>query len=384
MTERVGIVAVAQTKYENSKLWQSDLELVYEVVEKVREETDLKFTDDGTGIESTVQCSSDHFKGGVISNIETQSAVGANGRPEEKVASDGAFAVYYAIMQILSGKHDIVLVTANCKESGVSRNQVENFGLEPFFHRKVGLDYRSAAAMQANAYMTRYGITPEQCAGVVVKNRKNAFNNPLAQEPMNIDVSEVMGSDMLAYPIRALEAKPISDGACALILARESIARKITDRPVWIDGFGSCYDAHYLGDRDLADSVSLKKAAERAYKMAGISRPRQEIDVVEVSEEYSYQELLWAEGLGFCDPGDGGKLIDSGVTASRGELPINPSGGLLSGVPTIVAGMSRVCEAALQLRGEAGARQVTGAKCALAHGTAGPCGQVHSVMILRT
>jgi acetyl-CoA C-acetyltransferase len=116
--------------------------------------------------------------------------------------------------------------------------------------------------------------------------------------------------------------------------------------------------------------------------MAGIGRPLREIDVAEISEEYSYQELLWMEGLGFCDRGEGGKLIDSGKTKIGGKLPVNPSGGVLSGNPNGVAGMVRVAEAVLQLRGKAGGRQVDGAKVALAHGVTGICGQHQAVMIL--
>ncbi|MCX5999103.1 MAG: thiolase family protein, partial [Chloroflexi bacterium] len=169
---------------------------------------------------------------------------------------------------------------------------------------------------------------------------------------------------------------------CAMIIAREDKAKKLTNKPVWILGASNCYETHYLGDRDLADCDALVSAASKAYKMAGITDPSKEIDVAEISEEYSYQELLWTEGLGFCGRGEGGKLIDSGATRMGGRLPVNPSGGVLSGVPTVVAGMARVAEAVLQLRGEAGARQVPGAKTALAHGVTGICGALQCVMVL--
>jgi acetyl-CoA C-acetyltransferase len=230
--------------------------------------------------------------------------------------------------------------------------------------------------------MHKYGITEEQCAKVVVKNRGNAKHNPYAQEPLDLTVSDVLNSKMLAYPIKLLDAKPTSDGACALILASEEKSKRITNKPIWIKGMGNCYDAHYLGDRDLADCDSLVEAAKRAYKMAGIDNPRQEIKVAEISDEYSYQELLWLEGLGFCHRGEAGRLIDGGITEMRGELPVNPSGGILSGNPSGVAGMVRVAETVLQLRGEAGARQVADADVALAHGVTGPCGQSHCVIIM--
>jgi len=132
----------------------------------------------------------------------------------------------------------------------------------------------------------------------------------------------------------------------------------------------------------LADCDALVKAAKKAYSMAGINNPLKEIDVAEISEEYTYQELLWMEGLGFCERGEGGRLIDRGVTKIKGKLPVNPSGGVLSGNPVGVAGMIRVAEAVLQLRGEAADRQVKGTQVALAHGVTGICGQHQCVMIL--
>jgi acetyl-CoA C-acetyltransferase len=116
--------------------------------------------------------------------------------------------------------------------------------------------------------------------------------------------------------------------------------------------------------------------------MAGIKNPIRDIDVAEISEEYSYQELLWSEGLGFCGRGEGGKFIEKGFDRRSGQLPINPSGGILAGNPMGVAGGARAVEAVTQLRGEAGARQIKGAKTALAHGFTGACGQSHCVLIL--
>jgi acetyl-CoA C-acetyltransferase len=216
-----------------------------------------------------------------------------------------------------------------------------------------------------------------------VRNRANAKNNPYAQEPLDITVADVLNSQMLASPISVLDSKPkVSDGACALILTTEEKARKITDKPVWVQGIGNCYDLHYLCDRDLADCDALGLAAKRAYTMAGIRDPLSEIDVAEISEEYSYQELLWSEGLGFCGQGDGGKFVDKGFGEMSGKLPINPSGGILAGNPLGVAGAARVVETVTQLRGEAGARQVAGARTGLAHGYTGACGQSHCVLVL--
>ncbi len=382
MSEKVAIVAVAQTKYEECKEGVDLSEMIYEVVKEVQEKTGLKFTQDGTGIDATVNCSQDLWDGRTISGMWASDVAGAHLRPEEKVAGDGVSGVIYGFMQILSGHYDIVLVTAYCRESITNGRLVEWMSIDPIFHRMLGLDFCSGAALQARRYMYKYGITPEQCAKVVVKSHKNARDNPYAQAPKHLSVEDVLNSPILASPITVLDTKPTSDGACALILAKEEKAKKLTDKPIWIKGIGSCYDAHFLGDRDLADCDSLMAAAKQAYKMAGIENPLKEIDVAEISEQYSYQELMWSEGMGFCRRGEGGKLIDRGVTEMGGELPINPSGGALVGAPVTVSGAARVAEAVLQLRGDAGARQVPKARTALAHGMDGICGQVHHVVIL--
>lgn len=116
--------------------------------------------------------------------------------------------------------------------------------------------------------------------------------------------------------------------------------------------------------------------------MAGIDDPLKTIDVVELYDAFSYMEPLWLEGLGFCAPGHGMRILKDGITAMSGSLPVNPSGGVLSAHAVLVAGLVRIIEATIQLRGEAGERQVKGAKTALAHGINGPCGQSHCVWIL--
>ena len=382
MAERVGIVAVAQTKYHPNRADANEGELVYEAIKQVLQETGLTFAQDGTGIDASITCSQDFWDGRTISSCNVMSYVGGHHSDEDKVAEDSLNAVYTATARILSGHQDIVLVASHCKESQADKRGIENAAFDPIFLRVLGLDFLSAAALQARRYMYKYGITPGQCAKVAVKNRGNARKNPFAQEPLDITVEDVLGSQILASPIRQLDTKPTSDGACAMILAREKKAKKLTAKPVWILGVSNCYETHYLGDRDLAECDALVTAAKKAYSMAGITDPMKQINVAEISEEYSYQELLWMEGLGLCSRGEAGKMIDAGVTRMGGQLPVNPSGGMLSGNPTVVAGMTRVAEAVLQLRGEAGERQVAGAKRALAHGFTGACGQLQGVMIL--
>jgi acetyl-CoA C-acetyltransferase len=163
-------------------------------------------------------------------------------------------------------------------------------------------------------------------------------------------------------------------GGVSLILASEDVVKRITDKPVWIRGISWAIEGYELGAKDLAEIPSLAAAARRAYEMAGISRPLDELDLAEVHEPTSYHELMAYEALGFVGAGQGGKLIDEGVTQVDGKLPVNPSGGALSTNLFGASGLVRAAEAALQLRHEADGRQIEGAGLALAHGVSAPSG----------
>lgn len=378
MADRVGIVGVSQTKYEPRKIFDSYPELVFEVSSKVLAETGLTIED----MDQIVTNSQDFWDGRTISNRTVSEACGSVLRAESKVAMDGSFAFFYAAMRILSGCYDSCLLVSHCKMSEGSPHLINNAMFDPLYQRILGFDELATCAMQARRYMHKYGINEEQCARVAVKNLQNGRKNPYPHRAMDVSVGQVMSSEMLADPIKALDAYPITDGACAMILAIEEKARKWSPNPVWITGIASRLDSFYLGDRDLAEVASLELAAKKAYNMAGVTNPRREIDLVELSDFYSYQELLWLEGMGFCQRGEAGEMTAKGITALNGELPVNPSGGILSGNPVTVAGAVRVAEAALQLMGQAGQHQVKGAKRGLAQGHCGPCGQGQCVIIL--
>ena len=379
MTERVAIVGVAQTRFAPKRADVNYGEMAYEAISQVLRDTGLALPGD---IDNAISCSQDIWDGQTISNIGITDVIGGHLRAEEKLALDGATAVYYGTVGILSGEYGCTLIMAHTKMSQTNRNIVNNVAFDPIYTRMLGFDYTAAAALQARRYLYKYGLTREDTARVVVKNLANARYNPSAHQAGVITLEDVLCSPAVATPIHRLDIAPDTDGAVAMVLASEERAKLITDRPVWILGIGTCYDAHYLGDRDLADTFALEKAAGRAYAMAGIKNPRRAVDLAEVGEEFSYQELLWMEGLGLCERGEAAKVVASGATAIGGKLPVNASGGLLSGVPINVAGLNRVAEAVLQLRGEAGERQVRGASIAVAQGHSGFCGQHQCVVVL--
>jgi acetyl-CoA C-acetyltransferase len=375
--DKIGIIGVAQTKYRRYNP-ASHAELAYQVTQEALDDAGLTIDD----IDNTITVCNDFWDGRTISCMAITEATGSHRVPTTNVEGDGTYGALMGAMRILSGLHKLTLVVAQSKMSEGIPAIISNAMFDPVYERALGVDAISSSALQMRRYMSKYGITEEQCARVSVKNHRNAGANPYAHLPLDITVVDVLESRVLADPIKLLDASPISDGACAIIMAEEEIARERCSKPIWIKGVGHCADAYHLGDRDLADVDALTSAAERAYKMAGISDPIKEIDVAEIYDAFSYMELMWMEGLGLCKRGEAGTMIDSGVTELGGAFPINPSGGVLSAHAVQVAGLARIAESVLQLRGEAGARQVDGARIALAHGIEGACGQGHCVFVL--
>jgi len=335
-------------------------ELVHQAVQATLRDAHFSIQD----IDAIVTASVDLWDGLTASNVAVTEVVGAVMKPETRVAGDGLLAACQAAMSILAGSYEVVLVVAHGKGSMADRWALSNWTFDPLYQQPLGLDDLTAAALQAQVYLDRYRISPRAPAGVVVKNRC---------EP-GLTVDDVLASPVLAPPIHELEVTPIADGACALVLTAASHIPEGKRPPVRIWGFGYAIESHYLGDRDLADPAALREAARRTYRMAGISDPRHEIQVVHLSEAFAHQELLWYEGLGFCGPGEGPRLLMEGVTAPEGALPVNPRGGLLAGVPPFVAGLDRLIRAVEDVQ--------AGVTTALAHGTWGPAGQGHVVMVV--
>lgn len=375
--DRVAIVGIGQTRYQRHNP-ASHAELSYEVTRDALEDAGMTIED----VDNTVTVCNDFWDGRTISSMAITEATGSHRVPTTNVEGDGTYGALMGLMRILSGHHRVTLVVAQSKASEGIPSVITNAMFDPIYERMLGLDAVNSSALQMRTYMSKYGVTEEQCARVSVKNHRNARNNPYAHMPLDITVEDVLHSRVLADPIKLLDASPMSDGACAIVMADESTAKKKGKKAVWIEGVGHCADAYHLGDRDLAESPALQAAARRAYGMAGVTDPMKDVDVAELYDAFSYMELMWMEGLGLCQAGEAGAVIDKGVTELKGKLPVNPSGGVLSAHAVQVAGLARIAEAVLQLRGEAGARQVDGARLALAHGIEGACGQGHCVFVL--
>ncbi|GBD11619.1 hypothetical protein HRbin23_01289 [bacterium HR23] len=275
----------------------------------------------------------------------------------------GVWAVIQGWYHVASGLFDTVLVVCEEKMSSCYPHPQGAFNaiFDHTLERPLGTNLLWIFALEMHRYMATYGITERDIALVSVKNKRNGLDHPCSHVAGNITVDDVLQSEVMAWPVKRLDVSPTSDGAVALVMACEEKARRITHKPVWVEGIGWCLDTSYWTNRDLAYPVYVEKAARMAYKMAGIVDPRKQIDIVEPYDPFDYKELHHLEGLGFARRGEAPDLIASGVANRDGDLPVTPSGGLLGvGNPIAAAGLMKVAEIFWQLRGEAGKRQVPG------------------------
>ena len=376
--ERAAIIGIGMTKIEAEKKRETFADMAFQAVNKALNDAGMSIDD----IDNVVTTSSDFWDGRTISCMAVGDASGAADKNISCVEGDGTYGAFYGYARALSGSYKTTLVTGHSKGSQCVSSLITNAAFDPIYERGLGMDMITACAMQANAYMHRTGVKPEQAARVSVKNHRNAFKNPMAQLPLDLTVNDVVQSELIADPLRKLDCSPVSDGCCAIIIAHESVATKFREPPIWIRGLSFCADSFFFGDRDLARSKALQNASQAAYSMAGIREPEKEIDVVELYDAFSYQELLWLEEMGLAEYGQAAKRLEAGEFNLDGPLPVNASGGLLAGHPVVAAGLYRIAEIVLQLRGQAGEHQVKNAKTGLAHGLNGLCGQSHCVWIL--
>jgi acetyl-CoA C-acetyltransferase len=303
-----------------------------------------------------------HMKGEYLSD-------GAGGwqKPYMRSYVGGGTGVFVPIQgwyHVASGLFDICLVVAEEKMSSFYPHAQAAF-ITIFDHtteRPLKPNLLWIFALEMNRYMSTYGISKEEIAQVSVLHKRNAADHPCALlGDANITLEDVLNSETLAWPVQRFDVSPVSDGAVAIVLAAEDIAKRITDKPVWIEGVGWNLDTAYWTNRDLAYPRYIENAARMAYEMAGVKEPRKEINIVEPYDPFDYKALHHLEGLQLADRGKASQLYTDGIAARDGNMPVCPSGGLLGvGNPIAAAGLMKIAELFWQLRGEAGARQVPG------------------------
>ena len=297
----------------------------------------------------------------------------ASVRTESACASSGV-ALRLGVMSVLSGLYDIVMVGGTEKMTHRTTAEATEYlvmASDYPFEQWNGITFPGLYALIATAHMNRYGTTERQLAQVAVKNHKHGALNPKAQIQKEITLEQALSSRVIAWPLKLFDCSLITDGASCAILTKPDLAKKFTDTPVHILGSGQASDAIGLYEREELTSLKAAKlAAKQAYEMAGV-KP-EDIDLAEVHDCFTIAEILAYEDLGFCKPGEGGKLAEEGVTTLGGRLPVNTSGGLKSkGHPVGATGVAQAYEIFLQLTGQAGKRQVDRAECGLAHNVGG-------------
>lgn len=295
----------------------------------------------------------------------------------EAACASGGLALRQGIAAINSGLHDLVVVGGVEKMTDVlTERSTQNLATaaDQEWEAFLGMTFPGLYAMMARRHMHDYGTTREQLALVSVKNHSNAKDNPYAQYHFDVTVEDVLSSPMVADPLRLLDCSPITDGAACIVLASEAKAKEYGNASVYITGSGQASSTIALHSRDnLAVVDATINAGKEAYKRAGVG-PK-DIDVAEVHDAFTIGEILAIEGLGFTEIGNGGKITEEGVTQRDGDLPINTSGGLKAkGHPVGATGVAQAIEIALQLKGEAGKRQVDDAEVGLTHNVGGSGG----------
>ncbi len=363
MTQRVAVIGIGTTGFRATSSDVSYRELTYEAATKAYLDAGIMPKD----VDAFVATAEDFFEGYSITDEYSPDQLGAVLRPIYTVPGDFIQSLASCHMMILSGVAKIAAAQGMSKASNMlTLPDMVTFAMDPLYNRALKESPHAVAGMEMARFMHDSGATREQCAKVVLKNRRNALDNPIAAHGANLELSHVTESEPVALPLRKMDVAQHADGAVVVVLAEEETARRLSRKPVWLRGIGWCSDTPGLETRNWGEAVYARLAGDMAYKMAGITCPSKEIDFAEINDEYSYKELQHMEALRLCKKGEAGQLVELGVTDRNGELPINASGGHLGiGNMFDMNGGLGVLEVVKQIRGEAGKHQLKKANVGL-------------------
>ncbi len=351
MNRDVAIVGMAQSTHTRRVDHLNEVEMLMPVLRELMDGVGITIDDIGF----TCSGSSDYLAGMAFSFVVTLDGVGPFPPiSESHVEADGAWALYEAWVKIQTGAADTALVYGYGKSSPGDLPMVLTRQLDPYYVGPLWPDSVSLAALQARALLESGRVTEADLAEVVARNRRVALDNPKAQLALDADPAALLAEPTFVSPLRKHDCPPISDGACAVVLAAGDRARELCDRPAWIRGIDHRIEPQTFGVRDLTTSASTRIAAERAGALGGPAP-----DLAELHAPFSHQELILRDALG---------LDDAATT-------INPSGGCLAANPMMAAGLLRIGEAATRLSRGEGQR-------AIAHATQGPLLQQNLVCVL--
>jgi len=345
----VAVVAVAQMPNVRAETRLNEVEMLMPVLEDVKAKAGLVQQQIGF----TCSGSTDYLSGQAFSFVSTLDGVGPWPPIQEShVEMDGAWALYEAWVKLQLGDVDTALVYSYGKSAPGPIHEVLSRQLDPYSVAPLWPDAISLAALQARSLLEAGKATEADFAEVASRSRRSAMGNPNAQLAWDRSAQDLLAEEPIVDPLRKHDCPPITDGACAVILASGDRARELHDRPAWIRGIDHRIEPMALGRRDLATSASTRLAGEKA----GVGATP--VDVAELHAPFSPQELILREALGLGDHGN-----------------VNPSGGALAANPIMVAGLTRIAEVAQRIMDGTASRGV-------AHATSGPCLQQNLVAVL--
>jgi acetyl-CoA C-acetyltransferase len=370
MAKACAVIGIGQTRHASVRDDVSIAGLVREAAERALADAALDWADIDAVV---IGKAPDMFEGVMMPELYLAPALGAVGKPLLRVHTAGSVGGSTALVAahlVQAGVHSRVLTVAFEKQSDADAMWALS-SPQPFSPPLLA-GAGGYFAPIIRAYIRRSGAPDHIGILVAVKDREHALKNLYAHLHLpDISYESVAASPMLWDPIRYLETCPSSDGACAMVLASESVAKSSPRPPAWVQATAVRSEPTHFAGRNQVDPRAGRDCAADVYRQAGITDPRRELDVAEVYVPFSWFEPMWMENLGFAAEDQGWRMTAEGATAIDGEMPINPSGGVLSTNPIGASGMIRFAEAALQVRGMAGDHQIDGAKLALGHAYGG-------------
>jgi acetyl-CoA C-acetyltransferase len=301
----------------------------------------------------------------------------------ENYCATGTDALRNAAMAVAAGVYDVALVIGVEKLKDRPLRGLPSDGNH--FYQHDGATAPGIFALAATRYFEQFKVGREALAKVAVKNHHNGSLNAKAHFQMEVTEEQVLKAPMIAWPFGLFDCCPTTDGAAAAVICRADLAKRLCDDYVVVKGVGLSVTTGrpwFEPGYDYTSFEATRVAAGEAYRMAGVKDPLREIDLAEVHDCFTWTEITNYEDLGFCKKGEGAHFVGEGRSRLEGDLPVNPSGGLKSfGHPIGASGVRMIYEVVMQLRGQAGARQVPDAKLGLAHNLGGP-GSVACVVVL--
>ena len=328
---------------------KTEAELLLDVINDASRDAGITLADIGF----TCAGSCDYVAGQPFSFVQNIDAFGSwPPRRDSHVEMDGAWALYEAWVHLQLGDVDIALVTGSGRSSTADPATIYPMEMDPYYLAPLGADMVSMAALQARVLLDAGLVTERQMAAIASRTRRAALKNPHAQVSGEFDADDLLAGDYVRAPLRRHDLPPITDGACAVVIARRDKALELADRPVWITGIAHSAESHYPGFRDLRAASSAARAAAAAG--AGDAP----VEVAELQATFTHEEPLLVAALGLGT-----------------DVEVNPSGGPLAANPVMATGLVRIAEAARQVR-DGGRSRV------LAHAASGPCLQQNLVCVM--